>query len=192
LTKRTMVVAAMLFVFFFPHIFNQVEAKSPSAPDIFPPDLPEFISVAKNCEVLFIGQHKAVMAYGTIRKEINLDGKVIIINQPHQIGAAYDLGKKILDFDVLTGDCETPTYAGIFRVELKSRHHISRRYGTQMPYALFFDRGRAIHEGDVPPRKTIEEWASHGCVRSRIAVAKKLFKWANIGTTLVIVQGKRQ
>ena len=79
--------------------------------------------------------------------------KIIWINQPKQIGIAYQEGKKLFEFPVVTGDDETTTDPGIYVVKLKDDNYYSRTYDTPMPYSIFFDlKGKkAIHEGEVPP-----------------------------------------
>ena len=76
--------------------------------------------------------------------------KIIWINQPKQMGIAYQEGKKLFEFPVVTGDDETPTNPGIYVVKLKDDNYYSRTYDTPMPYSIFFDlKGRkAIHEGE--------------------------------------------
>ncbi|MDO9070802.1 MAG: L,D-transpeptidase, partial [Deltaproteobacteria bacterium] len=45
--------------------------------------------------------------------------KVIWINQPKQVGIAYERGKKLFEFPVVTGDDVTTTNPGIYKVKLK-------------------------------------------------------------------------
>jgi lipoprotein-anchoring transpeptidase ErfK/SrfK len=120
-------------------------------------------------------------------------GKVIIINQANQTGAAYENGRLIMSFPVLSGDDETPTRNGTYNIERKVRNYFSRRYRVPMPYSLFFDGGRAIHEGWVPRKlkDRKEKWATHGCVHVEMPIAKKLFQWAEEKKTKVIIRGER-
>ncbi len=60
----------------------------------------------------------------------------------------------------------TPTREGLFRVELKSRDHVSSLYGSPMPFAMFFSGGQAVHySSDFAARGYAG--ASHGCVNIR-------------------------
>src|SRR5665647_2355607 len=65
--------------------------------------------------------------------------KVIWINQPTQVGIAYERGKKIFEFPVVTDDDVTTTNPGIYVIKLKDEDYYSRTYDTPMPYSMFFD-----------------------------------------------------
>jgi lipoprotein-anchoring transpeptidase ErfK/SrfK len=68
--------------------------------------------------------------------------------------------------DVRFGASYTPTREGIFSVYLKSRDHVSRLYGSAMPFAMFFSGGQAVHySSDFAARGYAG--ASHGCVNVR-------------------------
>ncbi len=80
----------------------------------------------------------------------------------------------------------TPTREGTFRVELKSRDHVSSLYGSAMPFAMFFSGGQAVHySSDFAARGY--DGASHGCVNIRdydgIAA---LFDQVSVGDTVVV------
>ena len=119
--------------------------------------------------------------------------KVIWINQPKQIGIAYQEGKKLFEFPVITGDDESPTDQGIYVVKLKDDNYYSRKYDTPMPYSIFFDlKGRkAIHEGEVPPTAIKKELATHGCIHVEPPYIQMLYDWADEGKTVVVVSGWR-
>jgi lipoprotein-anchoring transpeptidase ErfK/SrfK len=119
--------------------------------------------------------------------------KVIWINQPKQIGIAYQEGKKLFEFPVITGDDESPTDQGIYVVKLKDDNYYSRKYDTPMPYSIFFDlKGRkAIHEGEVPPTAIKRELATHGCIHVEPPYIQRLYNWADEGKTVVVVSGWR-
>ena len=92
--------------------------------------------------------------------------KLIWIDQLKQVGAAYEDGKKVRQFPVLTGDDETTTDPGIYVVRVKDENYYSRKYQTPMPYSIFFNykERAAIHGGEVPPPKTRIGLATHGCI----------------------------
>lgn len=119
--------------------------------------------------------------------------KVILINQHKQTGAAYEDGKKILEFPVMTGDDETTTNPGTYVVKMKDDSYYSRKYDTWMPYSIFFDlkNRKAIHEGEVPPPAERKEYATHGCIHVESPYIERLFAWAEEKTTVVIIQGWR-
>ena len=79
--------------------------------------------------------------------------KMIYIDQLKQVGAAYERGKKIMEFPVLTGDDETTTDPGSYLVRVKQVDYYSRKYQTPMPFSIFFNytTRTAIHGGEVPP-----------------------------------------
>ncbi len=119
--------------------------------------------------------------------------KVIWINQLKQVGVAYEGGKKLFEFPVMTGDDETTTPPGIYTVRLKDEEYFSKKYQVPMPYSLFFDlRDRkAIHEGEVPPPEERKEYATHGCVHVEQPHMERLFHWAEVGKTAVVISGWR-
>jgi len=68
--------------------------------------------------------------------------------------------------DTRFGASSTPTREGVFHVYLKSIDHVSQLYGSAMPFAMFFDRGQAVHySSDFAARGYAG--ASHGCVNVR-------------------------
>lgn len=119
--------------------------------------------------------------------------KVIWIDQPKQVGIAYQDGKKLIEFPVVTGDDETTTDPGIYRVKLKDDNYYSRKYDTPMPWSIFFDlKGmKAIHEGEVPPPEIRKEVATHGCIHVEPPYIRRLFDWADEDNTAVVIVGWR-
>jgi hypothetical protein len=63
--------------------------------------------------------------------------KKIWIDQLKQVGAAYEDGKKVMEFPVLTGDDETTTDPGIYLGRVKDADYYSRKYQTPMPLHIF-------------------------------------------------------
>ena len=53
--------------------------------------------------------------------------------------------------------------------------------GAQMPYAMFFRGGYAMHQGYVPPYA-----ASHGCIRLPRGMARPFFENAPVGTPVIV------
>ena len=119
--------------------------------------------------------------------------KVIYIDQLKQVGAAYERGKKVLAFPVLTGDDETTTDPGIYLVRVKEEDYYSRKYQTPMPYSIFFDYAgrKAIHGGEVPPPQKKIGLATHGCVHVEQPYIEWLYDWTEAGRTLVVISGWR-
>jgi lipoprotein-anchoring transpeptidase ErfK/SrfK len=119
--------------------------------------------------------------------------KVIFINQPRQMGVAYEDGRKLREFPVLTGDDECTTNPGIYVIRHKDPDYYSRTYDTPMPYSMFFDwpRRKAIHEGGVPAKAEKRELATHGCIHVEQPVIEWLYHWAEEGATAVVISGER-
>jgi lipoprotein-anchoring transpeptidase ErfK/SrfK len=119
--------------------------------------------------------------------------KMIWINQLKQVGAAYEGGKKVLEFPVITGDDETTTEPGVYLVHVKEEDYFSRKYQTPMPYSIFFNykERKAIHGGEVPPPRLKIGLATHGCVHVEQPYIKWLYDWTEAGRTLVVISGWR-
>ena len=119
--------------------------------------------------------------------------KVIWINQIKQVGIAYQDGKKLFEFPVVTGDDETTTNPGIYGVKLKDPNYYSNKYDTPMPYSIFFDlkERKAIHEGEVPPPAVKKELATHGCIHVEPPYIERLYEWADEKNTAVVISGWR-
>jgi lipoprotein-anchoring transpeptidase ErfK/SrfK len=134
-----------------------------------------------------------VLLSAALATDISQYDKVIWINQLKQKGEAYEGGKKVMEFPVLTGDAETTTDPGVYLVRVKDENYYSRKYQTPMPYSLFFDytTRAAIHEGQVPPPKKRISVATHGCVHVEQPYMKQLYDWTEAGRTLVIIMGRR-
>ncbi len=119
--------------------------------------------------------------------------KVIWINQPKQVGIAYQDGKKLFEFPIVSGDDETTTNPGIYTVKLKDDSYYSITYDTPMPYSIFFDlKGKkAIHEGEVPPPEIKKDLATHGCIHVEPPYIQRLYDWADEEDTVVVISGWR-
>lgn len=77
---------------------------------------------------------------------------------------------------------ETPD--GNFRILGKEEKHTSNIYDASMPYMQRLTySGIAIHAGNVS-----KGYASHGCIRVPLEVAKKLFTMTDIGTRVRIIK----
>ena len=119
--------------------------------------------------------------------------KLIYIDQLKQVGTAYERGKKVMEFPVITGDDETTTDPGIYLVRVKQEDYYSRKYQTPMPYSIFFNykTRTAIHGGEVPPPQKKIGLATHGCVHVQQPAIKWLYDWTEPGKTVVVISGRR-
>ena len=120
--------------------------------------------------------------------------KVIYIDQLKQVGAAYERGKKIMEFPVITGDDETTTDPGTYLVRVKDENYYSRKYQTPMPFSIFFNytTRAAIHGGEVPPPNVKIGLATHGCIHVKQPDIEWLYDWTEAGSTVVVISGWRK
>ncbi len=94
---------------------------------------------------------------------------------------AHDRVKRAIH--VSTGAPGTSTPAGTFEVFRKELKSWSVPFQVWLPYASYFTGGIAFHEyPDVPVFP-----ASHGCVRVPAPEAPGLYRFAKLGTTVVVV-----
>ena len=84
------------------------------------------------------------------------------------------------EFTIRGGSQKYPTPTGSFTVEWKSRKWWSRQWDAAMPYAMFYHRGAALHQG-------VMRGHSHGCIRLTEEDAKYLFKVTKEKKTRVFV-----
>mgnify|MGYP003460790367 CR=1 FL=1 len=81
----------------------------------------------------------------------------------------------------------TPTHSGIFNVETKRLRDRMRGFGydiANVPYAMYYDRGYAIHGASWHNRFGTP--ISHGCINLPVDTAKWLFEWTSVGTPVFI------
>ncbi|KND49265.1 MAG: hypothetical protein AB203_02620 [Parcubacteria bacterium C7867-008] len=121
--------------------------------------------------------------------------KRILIDRSEQVLYAYDGGSLFLQASISTGLDLTPTPRGIFTVYRKtpSRYMqgplpgISDQYYDLpgVPWNIYFTKeGGAIH-GAYWHTMFGKQW-SHGCVNLPPDIAKKLYEWTPLGTTVLV------
>lgn len=111
------------------------------------------------------------------------DNTSIRIERGKQRGKFYVNGKVAMDFPVSTGKHLHTTPLGKFRVRGKDRHHVSNIYGVSMPcFMRLTDSGIGLHVGDV-----YRHPVSHGCIRLPRAACEPIFKLAQVGMLVEIV-----
>lgn len=113
-------------------------------------------------------------------------GRAICISKKDRKLAWVIDGDVKMVMDVRFGSRRTPTREGAFSVGWKSKNHVSKLYGSEMPYALFFSGGQAVHySSDFAARGY--RGASHGCVnvRDKKAIAN-LFSQARVGDKVIV------
>jgi spore germination protein GerM len=93
---------------------------------------------------------------------------------------AHDRVKRAIH--VSSGGPGTSTPAGTFEVYRKENPSWSVPFQVWLPYASYFTGGIAFHEyPDVPPYP-----ASHGCVRVGSPEAPGVYRFAKLGTTVIV------
>ena len=91
-------------------------------------------------------------------------------------------GKVRRAIHVSTGQAGLETPAGTFKVFRKELRSWSVPFQVWLPFASYFNNGIAFHEyPDVPPYP-----ASHGCVRVPSPEAPGVYKFAKLGTTVIV------
>ena len=115
-----------------------------------------------------------------------LTGRVLCIDKSSRTLRFVVDGQVRQTLDVRFGAEWTPTREGVFSVYTKDRDHVSRLYGSAMPYAMFFSQGQAVHySSDFAARGYAG--ASHGCVNVRDeAGVAWLFDHVRVGDTVVV------
>lgn len=121
--------------------------------------------------VVYLSKQRFI-AYGT-------DGKIFLSGP---VSSAK--GGMIMD---LNNHPDTPhNHVGTFEVLRRERNHYSKEWHCQMPYSMFYHSGHAIHACQKSDIKYLGTPASHGCIRVHPDNARKLYKWAQIGTIISI------
>jgi hypothetical protein len=116
--------------------------------------------------------------------------KRIVVDLNRQKLYAYEDNRLFMSSRISSGKVGHETPSGKFKILEKQKVHISNLYpppngGAEMPYMLRIGwDGVAIHLGYVPNYP-----ASHGCIRVPNGNAQRLYRWADVGTP-VIVEGK--
>lgn len=128
------------------------------------------------------------------------DGKVIYISLSKQHMWAYDGEDLVFDFLVSTGLAteENPnrvTKPGVFRVKNKLPEAYAGLWGLRMPYWMgIYDAGdieNGIHAMPILNSGRLVRWrvgapGSYGCVVLNTKDAISLYRWATLGTLVVI------
>ncbi len=100
---------------------------------------------------------------------------------------AWKGGTPVYAVTVSTGKKSTPTRTGVFRVQTKLRktRMRGRNYNLpNVPYTMYYQGGYAIHGAYWHRRFGTP--VSHGCVNVAPNHAKWLFKWASVGTPVIV------
>jgi peptidoglycan hydrolase-like protein with peptidoglycan-binding domain len=115
-------------------------------------------------------------------------GRVLCIDKTSRTLRWVIDGKVQLTLDARFGSTinDTPTREGLFHVYLMDADHVSKLYGSEMPYSMFFSGGQAVHYSS--DFATVGDYgASHGCVNIRdFEGIKWLFSQVRVGDAVVV------
>lgn len=110
---------------------------------------------------------------------------------------ATEGGEVIYSFDIVTGQPEKETTLGTFHVFKKHEKYVSKTYGSEMPYTMFFSPdGKAIHGTQMATLRSYlhayvtESVGSKGCIGLTDDNAKALFEWTPESTPVIILADK--
>jgi len=111
----------------------------------------------------------------------------VLINLKKQNLIAWEGNKAVYAIAISSGKKSTPTLTGTFKIQtkLKTTRMRGRGYDVpNVPHTMFYDGGYAIHGAYW--HKRFGTPVSHGCVNLAPNHAKWMFKWAEVGTPIVI------
>ena len=124
--------------------------------------------------------------HGRLPKACLTSPKTLCVDMTQRVLRLVETGQVVLTTDARFGTSENPTIKGSFHVYRKDATHISSKYQTPMPFAMFFNGAEAVHYSKYFHRDGYYG-ASHGCVNIRdMAVAKFLFHVTPLGTPVII------
>ena len=121
--------------------------------------------------------------------------KIIYVVTDDQKLFAWEGNELVYEFDVVTGRPGKETHPGVFSISRKYEDYTSKKYGSEMPYSMFFTvDGKAIHATKWATMRSylhaylVESVGSHGCVGLTRENAEKLFAWAPMHTRIVVLE----
>lgn len=158
--------------------------KMPKAPPAQPEVKLETLEPAKETPAISVSSFSVPSYIAAERNEV----RSIHVFIDHQLFAAYEYGKLVFWGPVSTADKKHRTPLGTFRIDYKDAKHVSRDPecpGVPMPLAQRLGGTNIyFHVGKLPG------WPdSHGCIRLKLADARKLFAWTK-GKELVVISRK--
>lgn len=113
-------------------------------------------------------------------------GTIICIDKSSRTLRYLHNGRTLIRMNARFGASATPTRTGMYRIYWKDANHVSRLFGSAMPYSMFFDGGQAIHYSSDFARRGYAG-ASHGCVNVRdYGKVRQLFNSAPVGTRVYV------
>ena len=114
-------------------------------------------------------------------------GRWIEVNLSRQRLTAWENSRVVYSTAISSGKRSTPTYRGVFAIQSKYRAKTMRGRGyvvPNVPYTMFYSGPYAIHGANWHNRFGTP--VSHGCINLPVGQARKLFRWAGVGTRVVV------
>ena len=131
---------------------------------------------------------------GLVWGEESAPRKEITVYIEQQILIALEDGEEVYQFDIVTGKDGKETTAGRYEIFKKHEKYTSKKYGSEMPYTMFFTKdGKAIHGTQMATLRSYlhsyltESVGSMGCVGLTDDNALALFEWAPVGTPVIVI-----
>lgn len=123
----------------------------------------------------------------TIRRLEKSKQRWIEINVSSQRLIAWEGKTPVYAILISTGKAATPTKLGVFAIQTRDRY--ARMRGADydiadVPYTMYYSGNYAIHGAYWHHRFGTP--VSHGCVNLAVDHAGWLFKWARVGTPVVV------
>lgn len=121
--------------------------------------------------------------------QISSQAQFILIAKAIPFLGWYERGSLQGDTHICIGKKPGWTKVGSYRVQEKDEDHISASYRNAygspawMPFAMRIYERVWIHAGDIT-----SGYCSHGCINLPLETAARLFKWAEPGTLVLIVE----
>ena len=120
--------------------------------------------------------------------------KEILVFIDEQVLVAMENDEEVYSFDIVTGRQSKETTPGSYKIFKKHEKYTSKKYGSEMPYTMFFSSdGKAIHGTQMATLRSYlhsyltESVGSQGCIGLTDDNAKAMFEWAPVGTHVVVV-----
>jgi lipoprotein-anchoring transpeptidase ErfK/SrfK len=121
--------------------------------------------------------------------------KVIYVITDDQKLYAWEGNELVFEFDMVSGRPGKETHPGVFHISRKYEDYTSKKYGSEMPYTMFFTvDGKAIHATKWATLRSYlhtyiyEGVGSHGCVGLTLEDAEAIFEWAPMNTRIVVLE----
>jgi lipoprotein-anchoring transpeptidase ErfK/SrfK len=122
-----------------------------------------------------------------IEKLRQSDKRWLEVNTTKQRLIAWEGRQPVRAVIISSGKSSTPTRLGVFAVQ--SKYRVARMQGDDydvpdVPFTMYYSGGYAIHGAYWHNRFGTP--VSHGCVNVAVDHAEWFFKWASVGTPVVV------